>query len=445
MANGTQDKVRELQTKLYQAAKSSPTRRFHALYDKVHRQDFLWRAWVEVARNNGAPGVDGVSITDIEERGTEGVREFLDALAAEVEDGTYRPLPVRRVTIPKSSGGERHLGVPAVRDRVVQAATKAVIEPIFEADFLDCSYGFRPGRSAHQALDAIKAEVNRGRMWVVDADIASFFDTTRSDVLLAALEERISDRRVLKLIMGWLRSGVMAGDTLLHPETGTPQGGVISPILANVVLHRLDRLWVQQCSRLGVLIRYADDLVVLCPTKEKADAALAALAAILSELGLSLAEAKTTVVDMREPRTGFDFLGFHHRWVESSTHKGRYFCARWPSDRSVRRARERIRTQTDRRLIGLSVETIVERLNQFLAGWRGYFANGNSTTVFHSLESFVVKRIALFISKKHGRHGWGYGLYVLIGNDFLGITRLVGSIRRGPTERIWSGPVYAVR
>jgi RNA-directed DNA polymerase len=170
----------------------------------------------------------------------------LDTLATELKDGTYRPLPVRRVTIPKSSGGERHLGVPALRDRVVQAAAKAVIEPIYEADFCDCSYGFRPRRSAHHALDAIKAEVNRGRVWVVDADIASFFDSIRPEVLRAALEERISDRAMLRLIMGWLRSGVMAGETLLHPETGTPQGGVISPILANVVLHRLDRQWEAQ-------------------------------------------------------------------------------------------------------------------------------------------------------------------------------------------------------
>ncbi|MGH9223943.1 MAG: reverse transcriptase domain-containing protein, partial [Acidimicrobiales bacterium] len=268
MANGTENKVQELQTKLYQAAKLSPTRRFHALFDKVHRKDFLWKAWVDVARNNGAPGVDGVSIAHIEEGGVEGVRAFLDELASELEDGTYRPLPVRRVTIPKADGGERNLGVPAIRDRVVQAALKAVLEPIYEADFLDCSFGFRPGRSAHQALEVIRTEVNRGRMWVVDADIASFFDSIRPDVLRAALEERISDRRVLALIMGWLRAGVWTGETLLHPDSGTPQGGVVSPLLANVVLHRLDRIWATRHLRLGVLVRYADDLVVLCPTKE---------------------------------------------------------------------------------------------------------------------------------------------------------------------------------
>jgi RNA-directed DNA polymerase len=175
-ANTTEDKVADLQSKLYQAAERSPTRRFHALYDKVYRADFLWRAWVNVAKNGGAPGVDGVSIAQIEEVGVEGVRAFLDDLAQELKDGTYRPLPVRRVTIPKANGGERHLGVPAIRDRVIQAAAKLVLEPVFEADFLDCSFGFRPGRSAHMALEVIREEVNRGRVWVVDADIASFLD-----------------------------------------------------------------------------------------------------------------------------------------------------------------------------------------------------------------------------------------------------------------------------
>jgi RNA-directed DNA polymerase len=282
-ANNAHDKTHELQRKLYQAAKRSPTRRFHALYDRIYRRDFLQRAWNEVRANQGAPGVDGVSISDIEEQGVEG---FLDNLERQLQDGSYRPFPVRRVTIPKrNGGGRRHLGVPAVRDRVVQAATKAVLEPIFEADFLDCSYGFRPGRSAHQALDAIRTEVNRGRVWVVDADIANCFDSIRKEVLLDALRERISDRRVLRLIVGWLKAGVLAEGALLNPETGTPQGGVLSPLLANVVLHRLDRQWQAECRRLGVMVRYADDLVFLCPTKERAEAALAALEEILAALG----------------------------------------------------------------------------------------------------------------------------------------------------------------
>lgn len=436
MANGTQDKVRELQTKLYQAAERSPTRRFHALFDKVHRRDFLWTAWVAVATNNGAPGVDGVSIADIEADGPEGVRAFLDGLASELENGTYRPQPVRRVTIPKAGGGERHLGVPTVRDRVVQAAAKAVLEPIFEADFLDCSYGFRPQRSAHQALAAIEAEVNRGRVWVVDADIASFFDSIRPEVLRQALAERISDRKVLGLIMGWLRAGVWAGETLLHPESGTPQGGVISPLLANVVLHRLDRTWASQHRRLGVLVRYADDLVVLCPTKERADAALRALTEVLADLGLSLAGAKTHVVDLREPRSGFDFLGFHHRRVRSFTGRGRLFCARWPSERAVRRARARIRDLTDRRLLSWPVAWVVEGLNRFLRGWRGYFRRGHSAAVFHDLDQFVTERVARFISKKHGHHGRNFGLMVLRDHDRLGLVALSGSVRTGPVHAV---------
>ena len=224
---------------------------------KVHRADVLGRAWSEVAANGGAPGVDGVSIAQVQEQGVE---DLLDALRVELETGCYRPLPVRRVTIPKASGGTRNLGVPAVRDRVVQAAAKLVCEPIFEADFLDCSYGFRPKRSAQQALEAIRVGVNGGRTWVVDADIASFFDSIPREVLRSALAERISDRRMMKLLMGWLRAGVWAGESLLHPRTGTAQGGVISPLMANVVLHQLDRRWREQHTRLGQIVRFADDL-----------------------------------------------------------------------------------------------------------------------------------------------------------------------------------------
>jgi RNA-directed DNA polymerase len=426
-ANNAHDKTHELQRKLYQAAKRSPTRRFHALYDRIYRRDFLQRAWNEVRANQGAPGVDGVSISDIEEQGVEG---FLDDLERQLQDGSYRPFPVRRVTIPKrNGGGRRHLGVPAVRDRVVQAATKAVLEPIFEADFLDCSYGFRPGRSAHQALDAIRTEVNRGRVWVVDADIANCFDSIRKEVLLDALRERISDRRVLRLIVGWLKAGVLAEGALLNPETGTPQGGVLSPLLANVVLHRLDRQWQAECRRLGVMVRYADDLVVLCPTKERAEAALAALEEILAALGLELARAKTHLVDLREKGQGFDFLGFHHRRAESFSKEGRYFCARWPCDRAVDAAKARIRSQTERRLVLRPVGEIIANLNKFLVGWRNYFRWGNSTKVFHDLDMFTAERVARFISKKHGHPGRSYGFDVLQRNGYLELQHLVGSVR----------------
>ncbi len=217
----------------------------------------------------------------------------------------------------------------------------------------------------------------------------------------------------------------------LEAEVAHCVGGVISPLLANMVLHRLDRAWQAQHRRLGVLVRYCDDLVILCPAKERADAALVALTAVLDELGLSLAAAKTHVVDLRQGGAGFDFLGFHHRRVESFTRKGRSYCARWPSVRAVRAARQKIREHTDRRWLLLPVEDIVKGLNRFLVGWRGYFRYGNSTMVFHDLDEFVTDRLARFITKKHGYRGRNYGLLVLMGHGYLGVTRLVGSVRYG--------------
>jgi RNA-directed DNA polymerase len=258
-ANDAQDRVRVLQRKLYRAAKQARGRRFHALFDKVHRRDVLQRAFEEVARNKGAAGIDGQTIDDIR---AAGVEAFLSVLEAELREGTYRSLPVRRVMIPKASGGERPLGIPAVRDRVAQAAVKIVIEPIFEADFRDCSFGFRPRRSARDAQVRIRRHVQRERRHVVvDADIEGFFDNLDRGILMRKLRERISDRRVLALIERWLRAGVLAHGALLHPETGTPQGGVISPLLANVYLNGLDRAFEERHAKLGRLVRYADDCV----------------------------------------------------------------------------------------------------------------------------------------------------------------------------------------
>lgn len=400
MANNTeQDKVRELQVKLYRAAKRSPGRRFHALWDRIHRRDVLERAWSQVRANRGSAGVDRITIAQIEDSG---VGTFLDELEVELREERYRPVPVQRVHIPKPGRLEtRPLGIPSVKDRVVQTAAKIVLEPIFEADFRSCSFGFRPKRSAHHALDAIKGGVMRGRRWVVDADIRGFFDALDPQVLDQFLCERISDRRVLKLLRAWLRAGVLDGATLMHPETGTPQGGVISPLLANVYLNALDRAWQDGHGRLGMLVRYADDLVVLCRTQAQAEAALTQLRALLADLGLELADAKTRIVCVNDDGEGFDFLGFHHRMVDSFRWPGVRWMARWPSERAMRAARERIREVTDRRLLFRPPEEIAADLNRFLIGWGGYFRRGNSSRQFDEIDLFAFDRLARFLGERH--------------------------------------------
>jgi RNA-directed DNA polymerase len=424
---GDGDPVRVLQHKLYRAAKQSRSRRFHALFDKVHRKDVLWAAWLEVARNRGAPGIDGVTIQAIQQQGVSG---FLDGLQAELVEGRYRPLPVRRVTIPKRQGGERHLGVPALRDRVVQAACKLVCEPVFEADFADVSFGFRPRRSAHQARERIRVGLRKGRRWVVDADIKGFFDHLDQRLLLAMVAERVSDRQMVELIAGWLRAGVLVGEQLLHPQAGTPQGGVASPLLANVYLDRLDQAWQADHWRLGELTRYADDLVIVCASRQQAEAALAALRHLLTELGLELAAAKTRMVDLRTPSQGFDFLGYHFRVVPTRRNPRRKFVACWPSRAAVAAARDRIRVLTPLERVGLPAIMVVQDLNRFLRGWGAYFRHGNSTRQFKHLDEYVFERLARLIARKHGSRNWRRGKAELIeSRTMLGLYRLAGTVR----------------
>jgi RNA-directed DNA polymerase len=404
-----QVKVRELQRTLYRAAKADPGRRFHALYDKVSRRDVLERAWELVRANKGAAGIDRQTIADVEQYG---VSRLLDELAADLKHGRWRPLPARRVFIPKPGREElRPLSIPTVRDRVVQAAVKLVIEPVFEADFLPCSFGYRPKRSQHDALQVLIDQSWKGRRWALETDIADCFEAIPHSGLMAAIEERISDRNLLKLLRAMLRAGVMQDGAVHRDVTGTPQGGVVSPVLCNVYLHRLDRQWTERGR--GVLVRYADDLVVLCHTKREAEAALAALRSILAELGLELKAAKTRIVHLREGGEGLDFLGFHHRRVRGERgYRHLRYLARWPSREAMQRARDRIREITDSKRLRDPVEVIVQDLNRFLRGWANYFRYGNSRLHFTRITTYALRRLALFVAKRHKRAS-GYGMTVV--------------------------------
>ena len=420
------DPVRALQHALYRAAKADPGRRFHALYDKVRRRDVLWRAWVAVRSNNGAPGIDKVTLAQVEQYG---VARLLDELAAGLKEGRYRPLPARRVYIPKPGARDeqRPLSIPSVRDRIVQAAVKIVLEPVFEADFLPCSFGFRPGRAQQDALQVLIDECARGRRWVAETDIASCFSAIPHQKLMQAVEERVCDQPVLKLLRAMLRAGVMEDGQVRRPDTGTAQGGVISPVMCNVYLHRLDRAWDDGD---GVLVRFADDLVVMCWSRSQAEAALERLTALLAGLGLEPKAAKTRIVHLEEGGEGFEFLGFHHRLVRSRGLTGKprvTFLARWPADRAVQHARDRIRELTGHRRLPLPPEVIARDVSMFLRGWAGYFRYGHSARRLSKIRQYARMRLALFISKKH-RRSRHFGWHVMISSSpgDLGLISLYG-------------------
>ena len=424
------DRVRALQRVLYRCAKQDRDRRFHALYDKVARGDVLWKAWGEVRANRGAAGVDGVTIGDVE---TSGVGDFLDELAARLRAGTYRSGPLRRAYIPKPGrpGQLRPLGIPCLADRVVMAAAKIVLEPIFEADFLPTSYGFRPGLSAHHALETVRQTATwRGKGWVLDADIQSCFDEIDSHALLCQIERRVCDRRMLKLLRGWLRAGVFEGGIVSAIEAGTPQVSPISPLLANIALHTLDEAWAGGAQRLGTLVRYCDDFVVLCATREQAEQARELVAAILDVVGLRLHPKKTRIAHLARGAEGFDFLGFHHRMRESWKQRGHWYLHKWPSRRAMASIKAKIRDRTDRRFARLPLEYAVENVNHVVRGWGNYFRYGNSADKFGEIDGYVRERLAILASAKHGLQGRNWvSRFDYEWTTKLGVYRLSGTVR----------------
>jgi len=421
-------KAQQLQRKLWACAKRNKSRKFHALYDRISRYDVLNEAYRRVKTRQGTYGVDGQTIEEIEARGVE---PFIAGIETLLRDGRYKPKPVRRVMIPKAHGGERPLGIPTIRDRVVQMAASIVLTPIFEADFRGCSFGYRPKKTAIDALERIRETSNHGKNYVLDADIKNFFNCIPHETVLSLVGKRISDRRVVKLIRQWLESGAVSEGVYQESTIGTPQGGVISPLLSNIVLHEFDTAWEEQEGSWGTLTRFCDDFVIQCVSHRQAEVVKWKVKNILSRLKLNLHPQKTRIVNAGKGKGSFEFLGNQFKKTPSYRFAGMHFMNRWPSQKSQNKVRENIRNILSRKRFGVkNIRELVPELNRVLQGWGNYFKYGNANRVFEKIDRYVNYRLGLFENRRrskkwpHSMGGYTYEWY-----KSLGIHQLTGTVR----------------